>query len=437
MSITELNVRIRRVSARDTKSLALLALVQNALMDERDQLPDELQVYYQYRNKLHVKFHTSVYYASRLCVASEQLHRDVLAELTRRNQNKQFFNYVLASIFWPSLKEDLEKALRQRQECVRVLQPDADVTPAVVSTFQMPAYPFQCLYMHVMRTGNYRVLVIIDRFSKWLQLKVIGSAAEIGNHVRRLFISARVCDEVSTSDADEFDWRFCEFLHRWGVNYRQSEGDATAAAPSYPFAKFCVASVVQRTAALLRQSTDENGELTSRSNRLLLEYMNEAPAVATPGGQQPLSPAICLCGRSVASLGEEVHDMSERWLRKGKERSERILEKKVAHEDTDGRFEISDHVLIRRRRPGGTSNWFKSGCVVSVGSDDDEPDEKGESYVVRMDGSSLVNKIRKKDLVKYVPLVACHSRRDTCIQRQMIYDDEADYCRCPCSCWLS
>lgn len=190
-------------------------------------------------------------------------------------------------VWWPGLDQEVEEVVRQCTECqsTRAAPPQAPLQPWV-----WPSRPWSRLHMDY--AGPYlghRFLVVIDAYSKWLEVFPMSSTttAATVEKLRVLFAQFGL-PEVMVSDngPNLVSSEFKEFLHRNGVKQVTS-------APAHPASN----GLAERAVKTFKEglSKMKSGTIGDRLSRFLFTYRN------TPHSTTGVSPAELLLGRRLRS----------------------------------------------------------------------------------------------------------------------------------------
>ena len=186
-SITWDRVRIASNSNADMRKLA--EIIESGMPANRQDLPEPLQQYHQYREHLST-IEGVLIYKDRIIVPLA-LREDVLTALHAAHQGVTSMTARAdSSVFWHGIHPDITRLRNKCNHCNRMApsQPNAPPTPPV-----LPEYPFQYLCSDFFHYKGRHYLVSVDRYSNWpIVEETTGGAQPLINSLRRTFVTYTV-----------------------------------------------------------------------------------------------------------------------------------------------------------------------------------------------------------------------------------------------------
>ena len=199
----------------------LIDLIENGFPDAKDNMPQELRTFYQFRDKLN-SFDGVALYNDRVIIPPS-LQNKVLQTLHAAHQGvSQMTSRANASFFWPGMTSAINDLRQRCQHCNRIVPSQANA-PSTHAPMQ-PQYPFQCICADFFHYAGNTYLVIVDRYSNWPIVELAhGGAAGLITCLRKTFTTCGISDELASDGGTEFTSSATKtFLKNWGVHHRLS-----------------------------------------------------------------------------------------------------------------------------------------------------------------------------------------------------------------------
>ena len=197
-------------------------------------LPDGLEVYNRYRDRLSVLEGCLMY--GRRVVVPESLRKDVLAGLHAAHQGVvSMSNRAQQAVFWQGIFKDLEATRARCRDCCAKAPSQSALPPARLAS---PEYPFQMISTDYCTIKGKTWLVIVDRFTGWLSVFYFSndaSARKLVEVLREYFTTFGVSCEISSDSGPQYvSHEFASFLSKWGVSHRKSATHIPTSEPNLP-----------------------------------------------------------------------------------------------------------------------------------------------------------------------------------------------------------
>ena len=166
--------RVRESTSTDNDLRLLSPLIEFGFPSSRDTLPEELQPYWQYRDKLSRV--NDVIMMDHRAVVPQALRSEVLRARHAAHQGtSKMYSRAVSVVYLTGITRGIESTRAKCQACWGMSPSQPRMPPA---QFCVPSIPFQtiALYFCVMRGIGY--LVIVDRFSGWPHIVASKSGAK-------------------------------------------------------------------------------------------------------------------------------------------------------------------------------------------------------------------------------------------------------------------
>ncbi len=209
-------------------------------------------------------------------------------------------------VWWPSIDKDLEAQVKHCEPCQRTRNLPAT---APIQPWEFPKRPWSRI--HIDYAGPFQghmFLVIVDAYSKWLDVKVVKQATSTNTitALRSLFATHGIPELIISDNGTVFtSAEFQQFTKQNGIRHNTS-------APYHPATNGLAERAVQTFKTFLKKSSD--GSLEDRLALFLFRYR------ITPHSTTGATPAQLLMGRQLRSrldllrpsLGSRVKQQQER-----------------------------------------------------------------------------------------------------------------------------
>ena len=280
--------QVRTATQNDNDLVPLCCMIESGFPESRDQLPENLQPYWQHRNDLYVT--DGVIMKGHRILIPPVLRPQVLEILHAAHQGTaRMASRAQATVFWPGASVDIDNVRRWCIDCWRMAPSQPHMPPA---TPMVPTAPFQAAAADYFHIQGKHYLVIVDRFSGWPHIVFQPSGAkDLVKALIAYFSTFGISAELGSDGGPEFTAQeTAVFLDRWGICHRLS---AAYNHESNGRAEVAVKSMKR----LLTSHTDAQGRLDTEAVAAgLLQYRN------TPDPDSGLSPAQIIFGKPMGDL---------------------------------------------------------------------------------------------------------------------------------------
>ena len=216
---------VKIATIKDTMLQQLKSYILTSFPTSINELPTELQPYWQYRNELSVVDEV-ILVGSRVLIPTP-LRSDVCKVLHSAHQGTTAMcARAKSAVFWPGITASINRTREQCSTCWRIApsQPHLPPVDPVV-----PSYPFQAIATDYCDFEGSHYLITVDRFSNWPEIsKVLNNSSNSGSaglmkSLKRYFATFGVPEELSSDGGPEFTAKETKkFFDKWGIKHRQS-----------------------------------------------------------------------------------------------------------------------------------------------------------------------------------------------------------------------
>ena len=391
--------QLRSATAADATLDRLSYFVENGFPETRDTLPDELSVYWNYREALYV--HDGVIMFKDRVVIPATLRRTVVTLLHSAHQGVSMMEARARSIvFWPGMTQDIQNVRDGCLHCCRNA-PSQPATPAIPT--HIPTTPFECIVADYFESHGNHFLVVADRLSGWVEIfaspskSFSSSASGLIAHLRKFFSLFGVPEELSSDGGPQFKAAVTEeFLSKWGIRHRMSSA-------YFPQSNGRAEVAVKTAKRLLLDNIGPSGSLDNdKFLRAILQLRN------TPDPDCNMSPAQIVFGhklndaftfvnrvekftnRNVIPLWRDAWLAKEKALRTRFTKSMENLNAKAKHLTP---LSPGDRVFVQNQHGSHPTKWDRSGVIMESQGND--------QYLVKIDGSGRLTIRNRRFLRRY------------------------------------
>ena len=306
--------------------------------------PPDMKPYHQRRNELSV-VDGCLLLGSRVIVPKEGRER-VLKQLHIAHPGICRMKSLARSyVWWPGIDRDVEQLI---QNCAECQEHKANPVKAPLHPWEIPRRPWSRIHIdHAGPFLNKMFLIVVDAFSKWLEVCIVPSTSSEATirALRPIFATHGIPDQLVSDNGTGFtSAEFKSFLKELGVHH-------ICTAPYHPSSNGLAERAVQTFKTNMRKL---DGDLHTKLFTMLFQYR------LTPQTATGLSPAEMLMGRKLCNQLDLLHpDTSNRLTQKQQNWS------KNGRATTCRRFQIGDTLFARNYR--GTPVWIPVSVVRVTG----------------------------------------------------------------------
>lgn len=267
---------IKQATEDDDELRAVTGYVMDGWPRKEDAVPAALRPYYHARAELSVADGVVVF-QNRIVIPSK-MQAEILGLLHESHQGiSKCRDRARMTVWWPFISRDIKTMIDKCSVC-RQARPTQQEQP--LKPIELPQYPWQQLGTDLMEFQKKTYLVVIDYYSRWIEVKHLTSTTSkaVIDRLKSMFVSFGIPQTIISDNGPQFgSQEFQNFMREWGVCHKTSN-------PYTPQENGMAERAVQTVKGLLRLENPELG---------LLNYR------ATPHSATGVSPAKALFGREL------------------------------------------------------------------------------------------------------------------------------------------
>ena len=241
-------------------------------------VPEDLKHYYELRNDLYIE--CELLMLKDKIVVPAGLREEMLKLIHKGHFGIEKCKARGREImYWPKMSSDIESTVSKCEVCDRFKK--ANVKEPLLS-HTIPMRPFQKIGLDVMEFRNVNYLVIIDYFSKWIEVEKLTTKTitEIKQKLKICFSRYGIPSQIVSDNSPFNSYEFKEFAKDWDF-------DCVFVSPRFPQSNGLAERAVGIVKAIFKKAFDDHKEWVIG----LMEYRN------TPISGLNLSPAQMLYNR--------------------------------------------------------------------------------------------------------------------------------------------
>ena len=187
-------------------------------------------------------------YRDRLVIPAS-LRKDILQRLHAGHQGiVKTRALARASVWWPGLSTEINSLIDNCPTCLKERR--SKITPMIPTP--IPDYPWQRIGTDLMEFRGENYLVVVDYFSKYIELGLLKSISseEVINHLKSIFARHGIPETVMSDNGTQYtSSKFASFASTYGFTLNTSS-------PLYPQSNGEAERAVQTLKGLLKKASD-------------------------------------------------------------------------------------------------------------------------------------------------------------------------------------
>ena len=346
-----------------------------------DSCPDDsLKPYWNRQNEL--SLHDGCILLASRVVIPEKCRKQLLAELHEGHFGiTKLKARAQSCIWWPGIDTAIEAMVKSCPSCQenRNAPPEAPIHP-----WPWPSRPWSRLHIDFAGPlkNNTMLLVIIDAFSKWIEvfpMATVTSSATISK-LRMIFAQFGLPDTIVSDNGPSLvSQEFEDYLTQHGIKHLTSS-------PYHPASNGLAERAVQIVKNGLKRDTD--GTLTERLARILLNYR------IIPHSTTGVTPSELMFGRLIKSKVDLVKpDLNTRV--ENKQFQQKSRHDQLSH---DRNFSVGEGIMYRNFSGNEDPKWKSGKILKCLGSlsfliqgDDGSSQRRHIDHIVKRNENTLVD----------------------------------------------
>ena len=159
--------RIRQETAKDPVLAALQTVVTNGWRSERKEAPEELRVYWNFRDELSV--YDDVLYKSHQVIVPASLRPKMLRKIHKAHQGADSsIRRARESLFWPGMQAAIRESCLSCGICSQFL---SERPQGPMKSHEIPNRPWSKVSADIFQLAGSNYLVMVDHYSDFFELE--------------------------------------------------------------------------------------------------------------------------------------------------------------------------------------------------------------------------------------------------------------------------
>lgn len=248
----------------DDKNLQLLnKFIKQGWPKSINKVPVEIKCYFKFRHELVER--NGLLFKGQQLIIPRNLRRDIINKIHYGHFGiVKCKNRAKESFYWPGMCKQIEDAILNCKTC---LQYHVSQQKQCLIPHEIPTNPWYKIGCDILYLGNIMYLLVIDYYSKWVELILLGNNAHsdtVIKHLKSIFARFGIPAVLVSDGGPQFSsFNFDNFARDWGFSCIKSS-------PRYPQSNGMVERAKQTIKKMLRKAVEDNKDL----DLVLLMYRN-------------------------------------------------------------------------------------------------------------------------------------------------------------------
>ncbi|KAB0793818.1 hypothetical protein PPYR_13438 [Photinus pyralis] len=278
-----LKTKLQVETGKDSALQNVIKFCENGWPKSITKLAQNVKIYYNKRNS--IVYEDGLLFIDKAIIVPNTMQEVILRKVHSSHLGISKTKQRAKSLFyWPGINSDIEGLISNCKVCQRYRNRNAR-EPMLYHT--IPELPFEIIGCDILEYANKNYLVLVDYFSKWVELKLLKSkdSVEIAHVLKEIFAIHGIPVKLIADNVPFGSFYLKQFAESWNFQLVTSS-------PYYPKSNGLSERYVGICKKFIKKSVDANVDL----QEILLEYRN------TPVMGSAYSPAQLLFSRKTRTL---------------------------------------------------------------------------------------------------------------------------------------
>ena len=280
VSLPDEEMQDYQMKTEEDEALKLIKnYVEKGWPNQKSGCPDVVKPYYENRDDINID--EDLLFLNKRLIIPTAKREEVLKQLHCAHQGiVACKRQARESVYWPGMTLEIEAMIKKCEICLSYSKSNS---PEPLILRPVPDHVWQDVAMDFMRLQNEDYIVMVDYFSKFVEIQKLTSktATSVVSVLKRTFRTHGIPARLFSDGGPPFDSRvYLEFLREYKIEHRLSS-------PKYPQSNGMIERTIQTVRGLLTKCKD--------GNLAMIHYNN------TPKEDMP-SPAEVLMGRKLRCM---------------------------------------------------------------------------------------------------------------------------------------
>ncbi|MCG8047630.1 MAG: RNase H-like domain-containing protein [Candidatus Thiodiazotropha endolucinida] len=241
-------MKIQNATKQDSEMQTLRATVLEGWPQKKDECPSEIRPYWNFRDE--ITFVEEMLFKGHKLIVPKSLRKEMLAVIHSSHLGiNKCTSRARESLFWIGMVSDIEQTVRN---CTVCAQNQSANTKEPMIPGEVPDRPWSHVSADIMEFKNHHYLVIVDRYSKWVELNLLENMTSkcVIKHLKSQFSRYGIIDQFYSDNQSTFvSSEFRDFAKEYGF-------DCVTSSPTYAQSNGLAERAVRTVKNLLKKAED-------------------------------------------------------------------------------------------------------------------------------------------------------------------------------------